>query len=77
MKKDMSTSCVHMGVCMRVCARVCVRPTHDVEDMSAQIKPGLVFVVVHGQRVWVRPGGASRTKSGSPWGPRGCVQGCE
>ena len=42
-----------MGVCMRVCVRVCVRPTHNVEDMSAQIKPGLVFVVVHGQRVWV------------------------
>ena len=41
-------SSVYMGVCMRVCARVCVRSTHNVEDMSAQIKPGLVFVVVHG-----------------------------
>ena len=67
--------CVYMGVCMRVCARVCVRPTHNVEDMSAQIKPGLVFVDVHGQRVWVLVQGA-RTESVSPWGPRGCNTAC-
>jgi hypothetical protein len=57
-----------MGVCMRVCVRVCVRPTHNVEDMSAQIKPGLFFVVVHGQRVWVQVQGARTEPSLVPPG---------
>ena len=45
-------------VCMRVRACVCAQTTHDVEDMTAQIKPNSGFVVVHGQRVWVLVQGA-------------------